>query len=474
MSALFDTMRFRLTLWYTVVLSVILCAFGLVTYVLMRHQLVRHHDGALWEAAAQVTRVLAQQEDCVNLTAGQRAELDRLGHVVLFHEMGGQNRLLYRSPDSADTRLPFEKYSALVPETPDGRFDRIQSGNELLRMYSVPFRSRAGRPGVIHVVEGLGNILAPLTGLRLILLVMAPIAVVVSAAGGYWLARRALAPVDDVTRLAREIGAGNLARRLPVPKVHDEIGRLVDTLNQMIGRLEASFEGIRRFTGDAAHELRGPLTTMKGAIEVALSRDRESSQYRAALASVGEDVERLRSISEDLLVLARADAGHLELVKAPLRLDVVAAEVVESLSGRAAGRGVSLSARCATPVVALGDERWLRQLILNLCDNAIKFSAPGSGAAAQARVEVEVLVDNGAVRLDVVDSGPGIPEGAIGRIFERFFRADEARGRGLIAEGSGLGLPIAAWIAQAHGGRISAENRTGGGARFSVSLPLAG
>ncbi len=467
-------MRFRLTLWYTLALSLALLSFGLLTYVLLRYQLLRHHDGALRESAAEVERVLALQEDCARLTAVQRARLDRIGHLVLFHETGGENRVFYRSPDSPGARFPFAAYSDSFPGGPAGRFDTVPARAPRLRMYSVPYRSRAGRRGIIHVMEGLGDLVAPLAGLRFAFLLMAPVAVVVSAAGGYWLARRALAPVDEVTRRAREIEAGSLSRRLPAPKADDEIGRLVETLNQMIGRLESSFEGMQRFTADAAHELRGPLATMKGALDVALTRPRDADEYRVALQSVGEDVDRLRSITEDLLVLARADAGRLEIVKTPLRLDVLAAEVVESLGHRAAEHEVILAARCPAPVLMLGDERWLRQLVFNLCDNAIKFSARRTAAGDRAAVDVEVTASESAAHLAIADSGPGIPEEAIDRIFERFFRADEARGRGRHTEGSGLGLAIAAWIVEAHGGSIRVENLPEGGARFRVSVPLAG
>jgi two-component system OmpR family sensor kinase len=298
---------------------------------------------------------------------------------------------------------------------------------------------------------------------------MAPVAILASALGGYWLAGRALAPVDEATRLAREIGASSLGRRLPSPGGADEFGRLVETLNEMIARLEAAFEAMRRLTADASHELRGPLANMRGAIDVALARPRDEEEYRRVLGSVGEDVDRLRSIVDDLLVLARADAGRMRLERSPVRLDVVAAEVVESFVPAASGQGVTVSADCRTPATVLGDERWLRQLVSNLIDNAVKFSA-----AARSRsvlVEVEVTVERGRAVLRILDTGPGIPDHALGHIFERFYRADSARTHHG-TDGCGLGLAIAAWIAEAHGGEISARNRDEGGSVFAVALPL--
>ena len=466
MKRLFLGLRFRLTIWYSLTLALVLGGFGTLLYGVVRYELLGHHDAELRAIAARVAGVLSREPDCEHLSPEQVGELDRIGQVVLFHEAEGhEGRVFYRSPGSSDLPVPEPRAKPRIPER--GRFETASAGTSLLRVYSEPYRARSGRRGVIHVAEKLGDVVAPLATLRLALLLMAPLAVLISAAGGYWLAGRALAPVDHVTRLAREIEASSLGRRLPAPKVRDEIGRLVDTLNQMIARLEASFEAMKRFTADASHELRGPLARMRGAIDVTLARSREADEYREVLRSVGEDVDHLRALVEDLLVLARADAGRIPLEKAAVRLDVVAAEVAEALSPTANEKDVRMVADCSAPVVVLGDERWLRQLAANLVDNAVKFTT------SRGTVSIEVAGHGGVARLSVSDSGPGIPEEALGRIFERFYRADHARGYGA-ATGFGLGLAIAAWVAEAHGGRITAENRPGGGTRFSVSLPLAG
>ena len=462
MSRLNHTLRFRLTVWYAATLALVLASFGTLVYGIVRYQLLGHHDGELRDVAASVSLVLAREPDCESLTAEQVGELNRIGHVVLFHEAAGAGRVFYRSPDSSDLTVPAVQSMAEVPDR--GRFETLGPKTARVRMYSEPYRAHSGRRGVIHVVDRLGDVVAPLTSLRLALLLMTPLAVLISAAGGYWIAGRALAPVDQATRLAREIEASSLGRRLPPPKVHDEIGRLVDTLNQMIGRLEASFEGMKRFTADASHELRGPLARMRGVIDVVLARPRTSEEYHAALGSVGEDVDHLRALVEDLLVLARADAGRLLLERSPLRLDVLAAEVTESFLPAANEKGVRLVADCHVPVVVPGDERWLRQLVVNLVDNAVKFSPAGGS------VTVGTTGDGGVAILSVADSGPGIPEEALGRVFERFYRVDYARSHGA-APGFGLGLAIASWVAEAHGGRIAAANRAGGGTVFSVHIP---
>ncbi|MCL4822321.1 MAG: HAMP domain-containing protein [Vicinamibacteria bacterium] len=460
------SLRARLTAWYALNLTVVLVALGGLLYGVVRHQLLVHHDGELRRAAGAAAAVLASEPDCERLTEAQVAALDRLGHVVLFHEAGAEGRVFYRSADSESLPVPPDEPLPAV----DGTFRTLDAAKGLVRAFSLPYRAHSGRRGVIHVLEGLGDVVAPLASLRLALLVMGPIAILVSAVGGYWLVGRTLARVDEITRLAREIEADNLGRRLPGPGAEDEVGRLVATFNQMIGRLDASFDAMRRFTADASHELRTPLAHMRAAIDVTLSRPREVAEYAAALHEVGLDVDRLRAIVGDLLVLARADAGRIAMERQPVRLDVLAGEVVESFQAAAAERGVALALGPADAVTVLGDERWLRQLLANLVGNAVKFSrAPAASGAPLAVVSVAARTDG--AEITVADSGPGFPDDALPHVFDRFYRADTARSA---VEGSGLGLAIAAWIATAHGGSIVAANRPGGGAECRVLLRQTG
>ena len=265
-----------------------------------------------------------------------------------------------------------------------------------------------------------------------------------------------------MTALAREIEATQLSRRLPVPAVKDEIGRLVETFNQMIARLESSFEAMKRFTADASHELRSPLTNVKSTVELALDRPRDAAEYRAALASVWEEAERLRRIVEDLLLLARADSGRLPFEREPVRLDVIGMEVAESFGPRAAESGIRVEAEGEPGVVVAGDERWLRQLVQNLVENAVRFSPAAVPGKPAPLVAIRVRSDGGDALLVVEDEGPGIPEEERERIFERFYRVDASRHRDAVT-GAGLGLAICAWIVEAHGGTIGASERPGGG-----------
>jgi two-component system OmpR family sensor kinase len=264
--------------------------------------------------------------------------------------------------------------------------------------------------------------------------------------------------------MAREIEASKLDQRLPHPGVADEIGRLVDTLNHMIERLEGSFQAMKRFTADASHELRNPLATMQNTIDVVMEQPRTVEEQREALESLGEDVNRLRRIVEDLLLLARADSGRLAMEREPVNLGNLVQGLAETYQPLAQERGVALDVAAPAVAEVAGDERWLYQLVGNLIDNALKFTPPGGA------VKVDVLSRPEAIRLTVRDSGPGIPEGSLERIFERFYQVDLSRTRNP-KTGSGLGLAIAAWIVESHGGRILAANHPDGGAIFTVELP---
>jgi heavy metal sensor kinase len=459
------TLRFRLTVWYCATLALVMLVFASLMYGIVRHRLLRHHDGMLRDQAAQVQFLLQDQADCHILTPGQLETLDHLGRIILLHEFNGRHEIYYRSPEMKANPLAPTVAALGWQDAPAPEFRTCRANGRLWRILSQPYQARSGRRGVIRIMEDLAEVQDTLMHLRFAMLLLIPAGVAGSALGGFWLSGRALAPVDRIARMAREIEASKLNRRLPHPGVEDEIGRLVDTLNRMIGRLEGSFQAMKRFTADASHELRNPLATMRSTLDVVLGQPRTVAEQRAAMESLGEDVDRLRGIVEDLLLLARADNGRLAMERVPLRLDRLVQALAETCQARAQEQGVALSVAGADPAPVAGDERWLCQLVGNLLDNALKFTPAGG--------RVELAVSSGpAVRLTVRDTGPGIPEASLERVFERFFQADQARTRGS-RPGSGLGLAIAAWIAAAHGGTITAANHPGGGALFTVTLPPA-
>jgi heavy metal sensor kinase len=462
---MFRSLRARLTLWYSAALALVLLLFAFLVYGFVQHRLATHQDTMLLQKAAEVKEILRDEEDCHVLTGAQHEALEHLGQIILIHEFAGRHEVYYRSGAMVTNPLApnlgaFGWQDALTP-----RIQTLKNRGETWRVLSEPYQARSGRRGVIRVMEDLRYLDDTLRHLRLAMALLIPAAIAAAAVGGLWLAGRALAPVDHIARMARDIEASHLDRRLPHPGSADEIGRLVDTLNHMIGRLERSFLAMRRFTADASHELRNPLATMRNTIDVVRAQPRSAAEQDTALESLGEDVDRLRRIVEDLLLLARADDGRLVLSREPLQLDQLVLALGETYQVPAQEAGVALTVEVQGPARVLGDERWLCQLLGNLLDNALKFT-PSGGAIA-----VTVGATGQSAQLEVRDTGPGIPPESLDRVFERFYQADPSRFRAA-RPGSGLGLAIVAWIVEAHGGRITATNHPEGGALFQVELPL--
>jgi heavy metal sensor kinase len=309
------------------------------------------------------------------------------------------------------------------------------------------------------VVEGaLGRLI-------LLMAVAIPATVAFAICGGVFLAGRALNPIDQVTRTASRIGAEeDLSQRLNL-RSEDEVGRLALTFDRMLDRLERAFARQRQFTADASHELRTPLALFRGQIEVALNQRRTVKDYQTILASLHEDAERMSLLLGDLLTLARADAGQENLFRERVDLADVADEVVAVMQPLAEKKAVDLARDQGTSAPVDGDQTRLLQLLVNLVDNAVKYTPTGGRVA----VTVDRLANQ--ARLRVADTGVGIAPENVPHIFERFYRVDKARSR---AEGgSGLGLAIVEWIVHAHGGTIAVASETGRGTTFTVTLPLA-
>ncbi|HUY90117.1 MAG TPA: heavy metal sensor histidine kinase [Pirellulales bacterium] len=282
-----------------------------------------------------------------------------------------------------------------------------------------------------------------------------------AVAGGLLLSRQALRPVAASIATAQRLNPQELSARLPRSGADDELDRLAATINDLLDRLAADHAQIIRFTADASHELRSPLGAMRAAVEVALQQSRSADEYREVLASLGEQCERLTALVNKLLLLARADAGQAEVRFVAVDLAALVEEVAELYQPLAEDRGVQLVWRTQSGIEIEGDPGWLRQLAINLIDNAIKFAAPGGCVT----LRLETAGDH--VRFAVSDTGIGIAPDRLPHVFERFYQVDAARSAG----GHGLGLSICRWIAQIHGGTIDAESRLGEGTTFTVRLP---
>ena len=323
---------------------------------------------------------------------------------------------------------------------------------------------RAGRSvEIIQVAAPLARTREALSRYLTTLLALVPVAVGLAAAGGAVIASRALQPVREMSRAARQITAEDLGRRLSRRGADDEIDHLADTLNAMLEGLEAAFAQSRRFSADAAHELRTPLTALKGEMEVALRAARSPEEYRRVLASSLEEVEHLIRLAEDLLVFSRSSPG-LAAPTAPVDLEPLLLEVLETGARRAQGVGVTMRADTFEPATVLGDAGALRRAILNLVDNAIKYTPAGG------KVELSLVTASGQALVTVRDTGIGFEPGAAARIFEPFVRLDAARGRD--TGGTGLGLALVRSVVTAHGGAVEVESAPGAGSRFTIRLPL--
>jgi heavy metal sensor kinase len=345
-------------------------------------------------------------------------------------------------------------------------FETIKAlGEYPLRMVTVPVIRQRHIINIVQVATSLEQVEEALNALLLILWITVPSALVVASLGGLFLANKALRPVDEITKTARMITSKSLGQRIKLRKAKDEIGRLAETFNHMISRLDRSFKQIRQFSADASHELKTPLTILKGEIEVGLRKRRRLEEYRKILNSNLEEVNHMTQIVNDLLFLSKADMGEVHLQRHRTNLTQLVSEICVQAETIAISKGIRIDTSNDSDVAVIGDRLRLRQLLLNLVDNAIKYTSEGGA------MMISLEKDDGKVRLNVTDNGMGIAPEDQPHIFDRFFRVDKARSRE--AGGSGLGLSICKWIVEAHGGEISVESEVGKGSVFTVTLPLA-
>jgi two-component system, OmpR family, sensor kinase len=288
-----------------------------------------------------------------------------------------------------------------------------------------------------------------------------------ATAGGYLLARKSLGPVAIMTERAARIGAENLHERLPVARAGDELGRLAVVLNELLGRVATAFEQQKQLIADASHELRTPVAILSSEAELALARERTPEELRAALVAVHEESRRLQHVVEDLFLLARANAGERLLVMEELYVDDLAADCVQTVQALAARKQITVGVAAERDLPFRGDASLLRRLLLNLLDNAIKYTPSGG------TVQVRVARTADRYVVSVSDTGMGVALDARDRLFDRFYRASRAREAGEQAPGAGLGLAIARWIAEAHGGRLELSETGEGGSTFELTLPVS-
>jgi heavy metal sensor kinase len=457
------SVRSRLTLWYTGVLLIIMLAISALAYAELRRGLMHDADASL----LAVARIVAERGEPALLTPEEIVR-DFLGPEAYDKFF----RLL--DPRGNGAAPAWGRDRGALRLSPDARanaargvntFETLDtSGRAPVRVLTMPVVRRGVVVHLVQVGMDLERTQRVLGTFVQTLLLLVPLGVGLAAAGGAVIARRALRPVDEMSRAARRITAEDLGRRIERTGAADELDRLAETLNGMLGRLDAAFTYLRRFAADAAHELRTPLTALKGGLEVALRMDRSDAEYRAVLASSLQDVEALIRLAEDLLLFSRATAG-LEGPRAPVDLEALVLDVAETGVRLGKPRGVAVRLGPLQAVTVVGDGGALRRAVLNLVQNAVYYSDAGD------TVELRLERQGAFAEITVNDEGPGIAPEDAERIFEPFVRLDAGRARS--EGGSGLGLAIARSIIAAHAGTLTVDSAPGAGARFTVRVPVA-
>jgi heavy metal sensor kinase len=483
---MFESVRVRLTLWYTGVLALVLVILALATYFILRQDAARRADSSLSELAdAFLTTLQAEMKDASGPDALKRAALVAIvehrfrDHFYLVLEPTGEWIASSKDLPAANLPSPEEdspvifdsrSFRRLVESSTsrDGFFQNVRGGKGGYRGFVRHFAVN-GKTYTLIVLQSLHPQEAMLEEVAQTFSFAIPIAVLLASAGGYFLARKSLAPVVAMSTQAGHIGAATLHERLPVQNEKDELGHLARSFNELLDRLDQSFDRQRRFMADASHELRTPVAILRGEAEVALSRpDRKPEEYRESLAVLRAESQRLTHIVEDLFTLARADAGQHPLSPHEFYLDELVADCTRTTRTLALAKRITLTCDAAQELPIHADEPLLRRMILNLLDNAIKYTPQGGSVSVACRSE------SGEYALSITDTGPGIPVELQPRIFERFFRVDKARSRAETdGGGAGLGLSIARWIAEAHQGRLELTRSDASGSTFTAHFPAS-
>ncbi len=467
---MFRTIRARLTLGYVALLALILILFSGALYLTLSRSLYQQVDDNLRVNVEQAAGAVNVESGQINFQNSEGDPPDVAG----VRDRGYLVRLVDANGAAADTTarfaaLPVSSNALALARNGQTSFETLGSNGQSFRVITRPIAENGVFYGALQLAQSLAEVSGTLQRLLLLLAAIVPLTLAFASVGGFWFAQRALAPMDRITRAAQRISAQDLSQRLNLKLPDDEVGRLAHTFDAMLARLDEAFRRERQFTADASHELRTPLTVMRGEIDVALNRSRSKEEYARVLSELGKDVDRLTLMANDLLMLARADAGRLPVQRDALDAMRLLDAVAYEMRPLAEAKNIALEVRADPALNFWADEDKLLRVLFNLVDNALKFSSAGD------RVILTAAPDAGRVALAVSDTGAGISPEHLPHIFERFYRADESHSRTPstgAGGGAGLGLAIAHSLVLAQGGTLEAHSVVGQGTTFTIKLPL--
>ncbi len=453
---------------YGGILLLVLTAFGSGVYIYFKNSLQRSIDTKIRSIAEVISSSITDTHDPTVFGNFERYLENVLGRKPkgkFIQIMDRSGRIGAKMSDIETQTLP-TSFSTLERATQgETVYETIETGQPRLRMITLPILENKKVTSIVQVGTSLEDFDETMKRLLIILLVGIPSSIGVAIAIGYYMAKKALKPVDQIRRAAVKISSSNLDERIDVGRRKDELGRLAHTFNEMIARLKDAFQRINQFSIDVSHELKTPLTILKGETEVALRKPRENSAYQELLTSNLEEINQMARIIDDLLLLAKADTGETQLKLNEIDLKDLILEVYSDMTILAEKKNVELSVGELLETRLSGDELKLRRMLWNIVENGIKYTQPGG------KVAISSIPENGSVRINVEDTGIGISDKDLKYVFDRFYRAGGARNR---ESGSGLGLSISKWIAEAHKGTIDVESNVSSGTVFSIRLPLSG
>jgi heavy metal sensor kinase len=458
--------KWRLTIWYGVVLSLILVTFACGIFIYFRNSLQDSIDAKIRSIGEVLSSSMTETHNSSVFGNFERYLENVLGRKPkgkFIQIMDTSGRIGAKMSDIEGEALPTSFNALERAMRGEIVYETIERTKPRLRMVTIPIMEKKKVTSVVQVGTSLEDFDETIKKLLLIMIISIPTSISVTIVVGYFMAKKALRPVDQIRRAAVKISSSNLDEKIDIAGRRDELGRLAETFNAMIGRLKDAFQRVNQFSIDVSHELKTPLTILKGETEVALRKEREKDDYQKLLLSNLEEIDRMSCIIDDLLLLSKADTKDIKLNIEEIALRDLIMGVCMNMKVVADKKEVVLQTSEMEDVRVKGDELKLRRMILNIVENGIKYSQTGG------KVIVSSYVNDGYAQIDVKDEGIGISEQDIKYVFDRFFRADRSRKR---ESGSGLGLSISRWIAEAHKGSIEVKSQPTQGSIFTIKLPI--